>query len=61
MIADEVRNGPIGLLSLAQARRNFREYGASDRKSLHQVRKPRPEEILEKGTGNSKSTRLPGE
>ena len=43
--ADEVRGGPNGSLSLTQARQNFREFAASDRKSLQHVRKPRPEEI----------------
>ena len=43
--ADEVRGGPNGSLSLTQARQNFREFGASDRKSLQHVRKPTPEEI----------------
>jgi hypothetical protein len=43
--ADEVRGGPNGSLSLTQARQNFREFAASDRKSLQRVRKPRPEEI----------------
>ena len=43
--ADTVRGGPNGSLSLTQARQNFREFGASDRKSLQQVRKPTPEEI----------------
>jgi len=43
--ADEVRGGPNSSLSLTQARQNFREFGASDRKSLQHVRKPRPEEI----------------
>lgn len=43
--ADEVRGGPNGSLSLTQARQNFREFGASDRKSLGRVRKPKPEEI----------------
>lgn len=43
--ADEVRGGPNGSLSLTQARQNFREFGASDRKSLQHVRKPVPEEM----------------
>jgi hypothetical protein len=42
--ADDVRGGPNGSLSLAQARQNFREFGAIDRKSLQHVRKPTPEE-----------------
>ena len=42
--ADEVRGGPNGSLSLTQARKNFREFGASDLKSLQHVRKPRAEE-----------------
>lgn len=43
--ADEVRGGPDGTLSLTQARLNFKQYGASDRKSLQSVRKPKPEEV----------------
>ena len=43
--ADNVRGGPNGSLSLAQARQNFLEFGASDRRSLQHVRKPTPEEI----------------
>jgi hypothetical protein len=43
--ADEVRGGPNGLLSLTQARQNFREFGATDRRFLQSVRKARPEEI----------------
>ena len=43
--ADEVRGGPNGSLSLTQACQNFREFGASDHKSLQHVRKPKPEEI----------------
>jgi ribosomal protein S14 len=43
--ADEVRGGPNSSLSLTQARQNFRDFGASDRKSLQHVRRPTPEEI----------------
>jgi hypothetical protein len=43
--ADEVRGGPNANLSLTQARRNFREFGACDRRSLEHVRKPTPEEM----------------
>ena len=43
--ADEVRGGPNGDLSLAAARRNFREFGASDRRSIQHVRKPESDEI----------------
>jgi len=43
--ADEVRGGPNAELSLTQARTNFREFGASDRRSLAHVRKPKPEEM----------------
>lgn len=38
--ADEVRGGPNGSLSLTEARRNFREFGASDRRFLDNVRRP---------------------
>ena len=43
--ADEVRGGPNGDLSLAAARQNFREFGASDRRSIQHVRKPESDEI----------------
>jgi Cysteine-rich CPCC len=43
--ADTVRGGPNGSLSLTQARQNFREFGACDRKSLAHVRKPTQEEL----------------
>ena len=43
--ADEVRGGPNSDLSLTQARRNYRNFGACDRRSLEHVRKPSPEEL----------------
>lgn len=43
--AEMVRGGPNGSLSLTQARRNYGEFGACDRKSLQHVRKPTPDEI----------------
>ena len=43
--ADEVRGGPNSDLSLSRARLNYREFGASDRRSLSHVRKPTPEEV----------------
>lgn len=43
--AEDVRGGPNGSLSLTQARLNFREFGASDLKSVQHVRKTRPEEL----------------
>jgi hypothetical protein len=42
--ADTVRGGPNGGLSLTIARRNYREFGACDRKFLQKVRKPTTEE-----------------
>jgi hypothetical protein len=42
--AEVVRGGPNGSLSLTDARRNFREYGASDMSRLAHVRSPLPEE-----------------
>ena len=42
--ADAVRGGPNGDLSLTQARKNFREIGAMDRRHLASVRPPKPEE-----------------
>lgn len=43
--ANEVRGGPNADLSLNQARQNFREFGACDRRSVEHVRKPTPEEL----------------
>ncbi|UUZ66826.1 hypothetical protein LP416_17115 [Polaromonas sp. P2-4] len=42
--ADSVLGGPNGLLSLSQARANFKAFGASERRWLSNVRAPRPEE-----------------
>lgn len=42
--ADVVRGGPNGKLSLAQARRNFAEFGASSEKWVVNVRPARDEE-----------------
>ncbi len=42
--ADTVRGGPNGRLSLTQARLNFREIGACDRRLLVHVRPPFSEE-----------------
>jgi hypothetical protein len=44
--ADEVRGGPNGLLSLAEARQNFTRSGACDPRHLEHVRPPLPEERL---------------
>src|SRR5262249_43351456 len=38
--ADAVLGGPNGLLSLSQARRNFREFGAVERRFISKVRLP---------------------
>ncbi len=43
--ADIVRGGPNGSLSLAQARANFRTFGACEKRHLKNVRKPLPEEM----------------
>jgi hypothetical protein len=43
--ADEVRGGPNSDLSLSQARKNYREFGASNRQLLEHVRPPKPEEL----------------
>lgn len=42
--AEVVRGGPNGVLSLSQARANYREFGASDRRSVGSVRRPTAEE-----------------
>jgi hypothetical protein len=43
--ADDVRGGPNGALSLKQARLNFLEFGACDRKFVSNVRQPLPDEL----------------
>ena len=43
--ADLVRGGPNGVLSLTEAQKNFREFGASDPKFTTDVRKPFHEEL----------------
>lgn len=45
--ADEVRGGPNYDLSLTQARKNFAEFGATERRFLEHVRMPKPEEVPE--------------
>lgn len=42
--ADEVRGGPNADLSLTQARQNFREFGACERRFLENVRPPTEDE-----------------
>jgi hypothetical protein len=42
--ASEVRGGPNGYLSLAQARANYRSFGAVRERDLPHVRPPRPQE-----------------
>jgi hypothetical protein len=42
---DEVRGGPNRSLSLTAARANFKGFGAKDRGSIANVRKPSPDEI----------------
>jgi hypothetical protein len=43
--ADDVRGGPNGVLSLGQARLNFKAFGATDRKFVSNVRQPLPDEL----------------
>ena len=43
--AAEIRGGPNGRLSLAQARLNFCRFGACDERSIEHVRPPLPDEI----------------
>jgi Cysteine-rich CPCC len=45
--ADIVRGGPNGELSLAQARLNFRKFGAYELACVPSVRAPRSDEITE--------------
>jgi hypothetical protein len=42
--ADEVRGGPNGLLSLAEARIAFKQYGVYDTRFRENVRLPLPDE-----------------
>lgn len=42
--ANEVRGGPNRALSLAEARENFRRFGACDERSIPHVRPARPHE-----------------
>ena len=42
--ADEVRGGPNGVLSLTQARENYRRTGASHPGFVRHVRSPKPDE-----------------
>lgn len=42
--ADTIRCGPNRSLSLTQARQNYRDFGASDRRMLEHVRPPTEEE-----------------
>jgi Cysteine-rich CPCC len=42
--AGEVRGGPNGALSLAQARKNFGEFGAAERRFIENVRPPKEDE-----------------
>jgi hypothetical protein len=43
--ANEVRGGPNYNLSLTQARLNYKEYGASDRRCIPNVRAPQIDEL----------------
>jgi hypothetical protein len=43
--ANLVRGGPNGGISLAEARENYRRFGASEALYADRVRKPRPEEM----------------
>jgi hypothetical protein len=47
--ATVVRGGPNGALSLEQARRNYRSFGACDEHSKAHVRLPLPEERCDAG------------
>jgi hypothetical protein len=44
--ADDVQGGPNGELSLTQARPNYKEFGACDRRHLTSVRSPKPDELV---------------
>jgi hypothetical protein len=43
--ADIIRGGPNGALSLAEARVNYRRFGACDERFIGSVRQPCPEEF----------------
>ena len=42
---DEPCDGPNGDLSLNEARRNYKQFGACEQRLVKYVRKPKPEEI----------------
>jgi len=43
--ADRVRGGPNGVLSLTVARKNFKAFGACEKRAVANVRKPLPDEL----------------
>lgn len=45
--ADVIRGGTNGKLSLSEARRNFADFGACEKRHIRNVRKPRYEEVPE--------------
>ena len=45
--ADVIRGGPNGKLSLSEARRNFADFGACEKRHIRNVRKPQHEEMPE--------------
>ena len=45
--ADVIRGGPNGKLSLSEARRNFADFGACEKRHIRNERKHQHEEMLE--------------
>jgi hypothetical protein len=50
--ADVVRGGPNGVLSLTQARANYRQFGACAERFIGDVRQPRPDELPDEASGD---------
>jgi hypothetical protein len=45
--SDEIKGGPNGDLSLNQARKNYQEFGAVEKRFINDVRKPIASEMVE--------------
>lgn len=45
--ADVIRGGPNGKLNLSEARRNFADFGACEKRHIRNARKPQHEEMPE--------------
>jgi len=50
--AEVVRGGPNGVLSLTEARANYRQFGACAERFIADVRQPRPDELPDQASGD---------